>query len=306
MSTSASREPRPRSANAFAVQITTGSRVTAKRRRDRVDGKGDVGGDDRNGHQQQWRAVETAPFANDEPATAKVGRDRDGTTDKTEDGGRGGVGLLRRATEDAIGDIEEQDAECLDDGFHTPDQRYPGDDRHAAEQQRAGDANEDDAASQLGRHEEVGKQKREQEHVVERERALDQVDRRPLAGGTARQRDSRRDRYGEDEPAGAPGDRLAAARRLGANRRSSRPRPATTAKAAAGARASSIVARRSVRGHGRQCRPRSGRPYGRQERGDVVGAVVASAVDEERGRTRDAAQVGAVDILGHARGPGVL
>ena len=33
----------PSSANAFAVQITTASRVTRERGRDRVDGEGDVG-----------------------------------------------------------------------------------------------------------------------------------------------------------------------------------------------------------------------------------------------------------------------
>ena len=38
--------------------------------------------------------------------------------------------------------------------------------------------------------------------------------------------------------------------------------------------------------------------HGLRERGDVVGAVVAAAVDEEGRRARDAAQVGAVDVLG--------
>src|SRR5260221_6229260 len=43
--------------------------------------------------------------------------------------------------------------------------------------------------------------------------------------------------------------------------------------------------------------------YGGRECADVVGAVVALAVDEERRRARDAAQVGAVDVLGHPGGP---
>ncbi len=42
--------------------------------------------------------------------------------------------------------------------------------------------------------------------------------------------------------------------------------------------------------------------HGRGERADVVGAVVAAAVDEERRRAGDAAEVGAVDVLGDARG----
>src|SRR5438094_2788900 len=62
----------------------------------------------------------------------------------------------------------------------------------------------------------------------------------------------------------------------------------------------------SVRGHLREGRPRARCTYGRGESGDVVGAVVAPAVDEEGGRTGDAAQVGAVDVLGDARGTSVL
>ena len=46
--------------------------------------------------------------------------------------------------------------------------------------------------------------------------------------------------------------------------------------------------------------------YRGRERGDVVGAVVAAAVDEEGRRTGDAAQVGAVDIFGDAGSAGVL
>ena len=41
---------------------------------------------------------------------------------------------------------------------------------------------------------------------------------------------------------------------------------------------------------------------GGRERGDVVRAVVTTAVDEERRRAGDAAEVGAVDVVGDARG----
>src|SRR5581483_7924177 len=47
------------------------------------------------------------------------------------------------------------------------------------------------------------------------------------------------------------------------------------------------------------------RPDRPRERGDVVGAVVAAAVHEERRRPRDAAQVGAVHVLGDTRRPRV-
>ena len=45
---------------------------------------------------------------------------------------------------------------------------------------------------------------------------------------------------------------------------------------------------------------------GRRQRGDVVGAVVTSAVDEEGGGARDAAQIRAIDVLGDTPGAGVL
>jgi hypothetical protein len=61
-------------------------------------------------------------------------------------------------------------------------------------------------------HDEVGEQEREEEDVVERERPLDQVDGRPLAGGAAHDGDSGRDAAGEEQPADAPEHGLAPAR----------------------------------------------------------------------------------------------
>src|ERR671919_553576 len=61
-----------------------------ERRRDR---------DDRNHHQQQWRAVETAAFADEQPAPAEVVRGRKETPDKTEHGVRCGVGRFVCATQ---------------------------------------------------------------------------------------------------------------------------------------------------------------------------------------------------------------
>src|SRR2546429_6607711 len=43
-----------------------------------------------------------------------------------------------------------------------------------------------------------------------------------------------------------------------------------------------------------------------RERGDVVRAVVAPAIDEERGRAGDVAEIRAVDVFGDATGTGVL
>jgi hypothetical protein len=46
---------------------------------------------------------------------------------------------------------------------------------------------------------------------------------------------------------------------------------------------------------------RVGAAYGLRQRVDVVGAVVATAVDEEGRRSVDAAEVGTVDVVGNAR-----
>jgi hypothetical protein len=46
---------------------------------------------------------------------------------------------------------------------------------------------------------------------------------------------------------------------------------------------------------------RAGGTHGLGERVDVVGAVVATAVDEEGRRSVDATEIGAVDVVGHAR-----
>ena len=66
--------------------------------------------------------------------------------------------MLGGAAEGAVGDIEEQGTEHVDDGFDALDQRHSGGDCDGAKQERAGDADEDDAAAQLGRNEEVGEQ----------------------------------------------------------------------------------------------------------------------------------------------------
>src|SRR3954449_6043510 len=47
----------------------------------------------------------------------------------------------------------------------------------------------------------------------------------------------------------------------------------------------------------RELRTRSGEAHGRRERVDVVGTVMAAAVDEEGRRAGDAAQVGTVDVV---------
>ena len=85
----------------------------------------------------------TACFADEQPAAAEAVRDRDGAQDEPQHRVRGWIGLLGGATEGAVGDIEEQGAEHVDDGFHALDQRHSGGDCDGAEQERTGDADDD-------------------------------------------------------------------------------------------------------------------------------------------------------------------
>ena len=58
----------------------------------------------------------------------------DGAPDEPQHPVGGWVGLVDGATEGAVGDIEEQGAEHVDDGFHALDERDSGGDRDRTEQ----------------------------------------------------------------------------------------------------------------------------------------------------------------------------
>ena len=61
-------------------------------------------------------------------AAAKVSRDRDESPEESHDTARP-VGLVGRAAERAVGDVEQQDPEGVDDDLHPSDQCHPADDR---------------------------------------------------------------------------------------------------------------------------------------------------------------------------------
>jgi hypothetical protein len=135
-----------------------------------------------------------------------------GSPHEAQDGVRSRIGLVSQAAERPVGDVEQQHAEHVDDPFDGLDEREPAHDRHATEHEGATDADDDDRVAGLRGHCEVREQEREEKDVVKRQRALDQVHGRPLACRPTRQRDPRRDRGGEQNPADAPRDRFASAR----------------------------------------------------------------------------------------------
>ena len=180
--------------------------------RDRVDGERDVGHDDRDHHEQQRRAVQAAALAHEQAAAAEPTRGRDRAADEAQHEVPVRVGRLGGAAEGAVRDVQQQHAEPVDDDLEAIEQRHPDRDRDRAQHQRAGDADRDHTAAQLRRDREVPEQQREQEDVVERERALDQVHGGPLACRPARDGDAAGDDERERQPPDAPDDRLPPAR----------------------------------------------------------------------------------------------
>jgi hypothetical protein len=92
------------------------------------------------------------------------------------------VDVLGDALEDPVGQQDQQRAEDVDDELELLEEREAAEDRQAAQDEREDDAEEQQPRPQLDGHAEVAEQQQEDEQVVERERALDEVDRRVLRG----------------------------------------------------------------------------------------------------------------------------
>ena len=93
-----------------------------------------------------------------------------------------------------------------------------------------------------------------------------------------------------------------ARRRDNARRTDSRTRSLPRALEPAPTRLCRTTDNRSMTALLRDRRARASRPHLGRKRGDVVGAVMPPAVDEERRRARDAAQIGGVHVLRDAGG----
>ena len=108
-------------------------------RRDRVDGERDVGDDDRHDDEQQRSGIQAVMLADEQASTAELGVT--GTVRRTRrrtDSRMGRIPRARRGTCD-----RRHRGAGLRRGrgrLRALDQRKPGRDRHAAQQQRAGDA----------------------------------------------------------------------------------------------------------------------------------------------------------------------
>ncbi len=190
-----------------------------ERRRDRVDREGDVRGDDRR-EAQEGRGREAAALLAHEPVPlAEAVGDREDLAHAAHDEVAVGVDVLPHALVDPVGEHEQQHAEHVEHEVELLDQRSAAEDRQAAQHERGDDPPEDQARPVLMRDAEVCEQQDEDEEVVERQRALDEVDGdvvdRVLAA-VEHQHDS-----GHAEPEQQPADRprhALAERRLAAAR----------------------------------------------------------------------------------------
>ena len=109
-------------------------------------------------------------------ALVKLARDREHLPDPAHHQVVVGIDVLRHPAPDPVGEQDEPGAEQVDHEVEVVDQLGAGDDEHAAHGQRGHDPPEQQPRAPLVGHPEVREQQQEDEQVVERERALDEVD----------------------------------------------------------------------------------------------------------------------------------
>ncbi len=184
-----------------------------------------------------WRR----PVDPHEPVLAVVlARDREDAAHPAHDEVLVRVDVLLDALEDPVGEHEQQHAEHVDDEVELLDQRDAAEDRQAAQHERGDDAPEQQPRAELLGHAEVREQQEEDEEVVERQRALDEVDGRVGDGvlgvrqdqhdDRGEQRDRRASRCSRSRPRGSSARgraRRSAGRRQRQHDRHARPGPAT-------------------------------------------------------------------------------
>ena len=180
---------------------------------DRVDREGQVGEHDRGEAQEQGRRV-APPLLLDEPvAPVELARHGVDAPHQAHHQVLVRIDVLRHPAPDPVGEHDQPGAEQIDDDVEPLDQLDARQDEDAAHRERGDDPPEQQPRPALVRHAEVREQEQEDEQVVERERALDEVDGRVgdrvLGPLEQEHRDRRQQR--QHEPPDRPDDRLAEA-----------------------------------------------------------------------------------------------
>jgi MFS family permease len=144
---------------------------------DRVDGECDVGGHDRGQRHEHRRAHAPAVLAREEPRAVELLADRQHPAHRPRRAALQRIEVLVGSAENAPREEDERRAKQVDDPVEALDQLDADEDREAAHPQGEDDAPEQELPAVLLGHAERAEDEQEDEEVVERERALDEVDR---------------------------------------------------------------------------------------------------------------------------------
>jgi MFS family permease len=160
------------------VRRPDGQRVgrDRERRGDRVHREGDVGRDHADERQDHWGGHALAVLAREEAGAVVVLADGQHPAHEPRAAALPGVDVLVRAAQDPPGQDEQGRTEDVDDPVEALDQLDAHEDREAAHDEREHDAPEQQRAPLLVGDGEGAEDEQEDEEVVERQRALNQVD----------------------------------------------------------------------------------------------------------------------------------
>jgi hypothetical protein len=176
----------------------------------RVDREGEIGEHDRRQAEEERRG-EAPPVAHDEPVAAvELARHRVEPPHQADHEVAVRIDVFLHPLEDAVGEHDQRRTEWIDHEVELLDQRAAGKDEDAAHDQRRDDAPVQEPGPALVGNAEVREQDQEDEQVVERQRALDQIDRGVengvLAALQQQDGDDREQRH--HQPTDRPDDRL--------------------------------------------------------------------------------------------------
>jgi hypothetical protein len=149
-------------------------------RRNRVDGEDDVGRRDDHEHRQQRRCDSPAAVADDESVAVVVGGHRDPPAQQPQRRVVLGLDLATFVAGELPRGVEQQRAERVGRQVKRVQERRAEHDEDEPQRERHGDAPRQHPGLHADRHREVAEDHREDEDVVERERALEQVAREVL------------------------------------------------------------------------------------------------------------------------------
>jgi MFS family permease len=208
-------EQRAQSHEREGIRRPDGQRVGRDREGggDRVHREGDVGRHDPDQREDHRGGDAPAVLAREEASPVVVLAHGQHAAHHARGAALPGVQILVCAAQDPPGEHQQRRAEDVDDPVEALDQLDAHEDGETAHHEREHDAPEQQLAPLLVGHREGAEDEQEDEEVVERQRALDQVDGQVVdrTVSAVERPQWQGDRHAEHEPADAPGRALAEA-----------------------------------------------------------------------------------------------